>query len=253
MEVRGWLVAEVEARPRGFGGPDGGRLLLFRTATNWSLLQVSYQTSWDADSDLPVDGWAYVWSETYASLAELKAGMGRGIWSSEAWWELVKAGAKNPPHDELLRRLWAPVRIDLDLERSSIYRPEYAAPGAGRQEMAWQADALVVAVDRLEELGFVVLEQTTNAIDLFPRQLITDWSNPVVGAVKAAAHGYSVRLMVAVDDAGEIYTRSGDSRFDPGAPRHYPPRPLTRREARQVEEVYRQRRAEARRQSEEES
>src|SRR6266700_7990448 len=121
IDVRGWLVAEVEARPQGFGGPDGGHLFLFRTATDWSLIEVSHHTKWDADSGLPVDGRAYVRSVTLNSLVELRAEMERG-YSSSAWRELVRAGAEN---DAELRALWVPVRIDLALQESSVYRREY--------------------------------------------------------------------------------------------------------------------------------
>lgn len=253
IDVRGWLVAEVDPGPRLFGGADGGRLFLFHrpgSPVAWTLLQVSHRTTWDADSGRPSDGQAYVWADTYTSLAELGAGMERD-WSSEAWRELVRVGAENPPHDPELRALWTPVRIDLDLEQSSVRRPDYGARGAGRGAPGWEADALALAVNRLAELGFVVLERTPTASDLFPSHLIKGWSNHVVGALKAAAHGHSIRLIVAVDGFGEIYTRSGDSTYRPGARRRYPPRPLTEREARVVEQVY-ERRRDALRRSEEE-
>jgi hypothetical protein len=106
---------------------------------------------------------------------------------------------------------------------------------------------------RLEEIGFVVFASTTAATEIFPRRLIEHWGNPVVGAVRAAREGLMVRLVAAVDGFGEVYVRSGDHSFDPGAPRLYAPRPLTEREWKRVEEAAQLRRAEARRRQEERS
>jgi hypothetical protein len=242
IDLQGWLVAEVEVRPSRFDRPDGGRLYLFRgpvPEATWSLLHVHHSIQWDGNTGMPLDGAAHVWLETYPSLPELRAGMGHGYGPDE-WRELVRAGADRDPD---LRRLWLPVQIDLDLERSSVHRRDYAVHGTARGRRGWRAEALLMALERLEELGFVILTETTDASELFPRRLVERWSNAVVGAALAAINGHAVGLIVAVDGAGEIYARTADSKLDPGADRRHPPRPLTAAEARHVEDVIRDRRA----------
>jgi hypothetical protein len=252
LEIKGWLVAQVEPE-RGFGETTyqhGGRLFLFRTATDWTLLSVRTTTRWGSD-DRPEEGWATASAQAYADLEELKAGVERSGRDAD-WRELVRVGASTPNYDVDLMRLWAPVQIDLDLEKSSIHVRELGARGERRQQPGWEEEALALAVARLEELGFVVLEVLPDPLKLFPSRLVRGWSNRPVGALRAAAHGCSVRLLVAVDGFGEVYTRSGDSTFDPGARRRYPPRPLTEWERKRVEVAYQQRRSEQLRPLEEE-
>jgi hypothetical protein len=99
-----------------------------------------------------------------------------------------------------------------------------------------------LAVDRLWEIDFVVLRSEVDHRKVFPRGL-GEWSNPVVGAAVATRLGHQIQLVVAIDGAGEIYTRSADTNFTPGEMRRYPPRPLTDREIDEAEELRRLRRA----------
>ncbi|HSR23413.1 MAG TPA: hypothetical protein VLW53_07670, partial [Candidatus Eisenbacteria bacterium] len=92
----------------------------------------------------------------------------------------------------------------------------------------------------LEEIGFVVLSSTDEPLTLFPRRLLRHWSNTLVGAATVAGHRHRADVVVAVDGAGEVFTRTADSTFDPGAHREHPPRPLSDREAQRVEEIRRQ-------------
>jgi len=183
-------------------------------------------------------------ASTYASLDDLKSDLIQD--GTEDWRALVKSGAGEPYYDPDLMRLWAPVEIDQDLDKSSVYRRDLGARSARRQEAGWREEALGLAVARLEEIGFVVFRAEVELRKVFPRGLSGEWSNPVVGAVVAARLGYRVQLVVAIDGAGEVYTRSPDTSFTPGERRRYPPRPLTERELDLAEEIRRQRRAEGR-------
>jgi hypothetical protein len=247
IDLRGWLVTEIEADL--MFSEARCRLSLFRTATTWSLLQMVHRTNWDENGQ-PVGGSLRAWVDTFDSLEALRAEIERS-YRGTSWRELVRVGASSPNHDPDLMRLWSPVKVDLELEQSSVHVREFGARGQRRQQAGWQVEALAHAVLRLEEIGFVVFDSTTTATEIFPRRLIEQWSNPVVGAVRAAREGLMVRLVVAVDGFGEIYTRSGDHSFDPGAPRRYAPRKLTEREWKRVEEANQLRRAEARRRQEE--
>ena len=249
--ITGWLVADVAAH-HGFsyGSHEaGGRLSLFRTASDWTLLSVRRGTTYDAN-DRPVVGHASVSAATFASLDEVRAALARD--EEEDWRRLVEVGAGNPFYDPDLMALWAPVQIDRDLERGSLFRRDLAASGSRRQDPGWREQALGLAVARLEELGFVVLGAEVDHRKVFPRGLGGEWSNPIVGAVVAARLGYQLRLVVAMDGLGEIYTRTPDTSFTPGTRRRYPPRTLTERESQRVEELRRRRREEAARQVDEE-
>jgi hypothetical protein len=247
INVRGWLVAQVEPDP-GFGSSryqEGGRLFLFRTATDWTLLNVHTSLRWGSD-DRPEEGWASVHAETYAGLDELKAAIVR-YGRNEDWRALVKAGAESSDPDPALAALWTPVRIDHDLDKSSVHRRELGVHGQRRREPDWEAEALGLAVARLEEMGFVVLQVAGDWRQVFRRGLGRGWErggNPIVGALVAAKYGYRAQLVVAVDGAGEVYVRTADANLDPGAPRRYPPRPLNEREWKRVEDLYQRRRSE---------
>lgn len=243
IDINGWRVAEAEPY-RGFGGYDyqrGGRLFLFRTATDWTLLSVRTRARCD-QNDHPVEGEAWVRASTFTSLEELKADLDE----TEDWRALVKSGAGEPYYDPNLMRLWAPVEIDQDLDKSSVYHRDLGARSSRRQEAGWREEALGLAVARLEEIGFVVFRSEVELRKVFPGGLSGEWSNPVVGAVVAARLGYRIQLVVAIDGAGEVYTRSPDTSFTPGERRRYPPRHLTERELDLADEIRRQRRAEAR-------
>ena len=249
INVDGWLVAQIETDegwPQG-SSYYGGRLFLFRTGRDWTLLTVEYVTRWGEQA--PESGSARAWASTHPDLAAVKAEV-QHYGRSADWRELVKAGAEN---DDELRALWTPVQIDLDLDKSSIHRRELGVHGELRRQPDWRAAALALAVARLEALGYVVLQATVEYRDVFQRGLPREWSNPVVAAVVASRYSYRADLVVAVDGFGEVYVRTVDGgAFDPGAPRRFAPRPLTEREARQVEDIYRRRRDEALRRMEEE-
>jgi hypothetical protein len=243
IDIKGWLVAEVPAC-RGFGDygdRPGGRLSLFRTATDWTLLSLRTRARYDERDD-PVEGEAWARSRPYASLDELRADLVTG--EVEDWRALVKAGAGN--YDPDLARLWAPVQIDSELDESSVHRRELAVGAAGRRDPAWRELALGLAIDRLEEIGFVVLASDLDHGKVFPRGLGGEWANPIVGALVAAWRAYRVRLVVAIDGGGEVYTRSADTNYTPGEKRRYPPKPMTEREVEHVAELRRRRRAEGR-------
>jgi hypothetical protein len=252
IDVTGWLVAQVEPAT-GFGESvyqHDGRLLLFRTASDWTLLSVRTTTKWGED-DRPAEGWASACTATYASLDELKAGIER-VGRNSDWCALVKAGAEG--HDPALMALWAPVQIDHDLDRSSVHRQELRVRGQRRQQDGWKAEALGLAVARLEEIGFVPLHVTADHRQVFRRGLGRGWErggNPIVGAVIAAKHGHRAQLVVAVDGAGEVYVRTADASFDPGERRRYPPRPLTKDERARVDDLYQRRRTDQLRRLEE--
>jgi hypothetical protein len=252
IDLKGWLVAEVE--PEEWPQSHtlcGGRLFLFRTLQDWTLLRVRHVTHFD-DEGSPKDGGGSADATSYPDLEALKADLER-CGRSDGWPPLVKAGAANYDRDLML--LWTPVQIDLDLDRSSVHRRDFGLRGERRGQPGWQEEALALAVDRLEEIHFVVLEATSDHRQVFSRGLGKAWErtgNVVVGAVVAAAYGFRIPLVVAIDGAGEIYVRTADSSFDPGTRRRYPPRPLTSAEERRVEEIHQQRRAkELRRQPEE--
>jgi hypothetical protein len=255
IDIDGWLVAEVEPyRSFGWGSYDyhrGGRLSLFRTATTWTLLSVLTQARYD-ENDHPIEGEASVRATTYTSVDQLQAELVRD--EAEDWRRLVRSGASEPYHDPDLAALWAPVQIDHDLsDSSSIVRRDFGVRGERRQEAGWREEALALAVARLEEVGFVVLRSEVDYRKVFPRGLGGEWSNPVVGAMVVARLGYRVQLVVAIDGAGEIYTRSVDTNFTPGEKRRYPPRPLSEREHEVVDEAFRRRHAERERLREERS
>jgi hypothetical protein len=241
IEIDGWAVAEVlpYRRHDDYGTQLGGRLMLFRTAGAWTLLSIHTRTRTD-DLERPFDGGGWARSVTYASLDELKAPMTRH--DVEDWRALVMAGARNGDPD--LIRLWVPVQIDSDLTDSSVHRDELRVGGAARREAGWREAALELAVDRLEQIGFVVLEADIDYRAVFPRGLGREWSNPMVGAVAAARIGHRVQLVVAVDDFGEVYTRTPDTNLTPGEARRSPPRPMSDAELDQVEEIRRRRHAE---------
>jgi hypothetical protein len=136
IDITGWPVAEVEVY-RGFGYEHqaGGRLTLYRTATDWTLVSHRTRTRYD-ETDHPVEGEAWVRATTYASLDDLKADLVR--YEGEDWRALVKSGAGEPYYDPELMRLWAPVQIDEDLRGSSVYRRELGVHAAVRQASAWR-------------------------------------------------------------------------------------------------------------------
>jgi len=158
--------------------------------------------------------------------------------------------------DPDLTALWTPVRIDHELhDKASVLRRELGVHGQRRREPDWPVEALGIAVDRLEELGFVVLQVAQDYRQVFGRGLGRGWEsggNPIAGALVVAKYGYRAQLVVAVDGAGEVYVRTADGGFDPGERRRYPPRSLTKPEWRKVEEVYQRRRSEQFRRLEEE-
>src|SRR5215472_1671600 len=123
INVNGWLVAEAEPDP-GFGFSryeSGGRLFLFRTASDWTLLTLHTTAKW-GDNDRREEGSASVHAETYAVLDELKVAITR--WGrNEDWRRLVKAGAERMDPDPDLTALWTPVRIDHELhDKASVHR-----------------------------------------------------------------------------------------------------------------------------------
>jgi hypothetical protein len=132
-----------------------------------------------------------------------------------------------------------------------VHRRELGVGGDRRRQPGWQEVALRLGIARLEELGFVVLRRTPDATTLFPARLVREHSNVVVGAVEVAKHALKVRVLVGIDGAGEVFARTGDSVFEPGERRRYPPRPLTERESRAVEEALEERYRESRRRMEE--
>lgn len=238
IDIDGWPVAHIEAHE---AGGYTGHLFLYRTSSTWTLLTITEVTGWDPETGRPRSGRAEAIAATYAGLAELRSAMMPGPRAAE-WRELVKVGSAS---DHELRALWTPVRIDHNLERSSVHRRELRVGGERRRSEGWQAEALGLAVERLEELGFVLLAATREPRTIFRRGLGRAWErsgNVVVGAVSAARYGWRADLVVAVDGFGEVYVRTADTSFDPGAPRRYPPRPLNRRESARVDEVHRQRR-----------
>jgi hypothetical protein len=243
IDLQGWLVADVEPQRRhgAYGAEGGGRLFLFRTVADWTLLSVRTRVKYD-ERDRPTEGEGWVRSATHANLQELKAELSR--WGEEEdWRELVRAGAAG--NDPDLSRLWAPVHIDEILREASVYVRDLALHAGGRHEADWRARALGLAVDRLEHLGFVVLRSDVDHRRVFRRGLGGEWSNPVVGAVVAARLGYRVQLVVAIDGAGEVYVRTPDTNFTPGEPRRYAPQQLTEREWELVAEADRRRRTQA--------
>jgi hypothetical protein len=231
MHFEGLLVAEVETS-------DGRRrLLLFRhvdpksQSGKWTLIEVLR---------VVVPGWArasfgQVRRATTLDLQAFRKHLeDRG--QAADWRALVRAGAGN---DADLRALWTPVQIDLDLQGSTIYRRDLRI-GKDRQRPAdWRAAALAAAVERLWDLRFVVVESTTDVLEVFPGGL-PHWAeacDSLAGAVVAAKYDYRAALVVAVDGAGEVYVRTADPNLDPGAPRRFEPRPLTKREQREVEQI----------------
>jgi hypothetical protein len=241
IEIEGWPVAEVPPHRRydDYGLQLGGRLMLFRTACSWTLLSIHTRARTD-DLGHPLEGQAWARAVRHASLDELQAAMTRH--DADDWRALVMAGARNGDPD--LMRLWAPIQIDGDLTNSSVHRDELRVGGAARRQAGWREAALELAVDRLEQIGFVVLEADVDYRRVFPRGLGREWSNPMVGAVAAARLGHRVQLVVAIDDFGEVYTRTPASNPTPGEPRRFPPRPFSEAELDQVEEIRRRRRAE---------
>src|SRR5215472_12792398 len=189
INVNGWLVAEAEPDP-GFGFSryeSGGRLFLFRSASAWTLLTLHTTAKW-GDNDQREEGSASVHAEAYADLNEVQAGITR-YGREEDWRRLVKAGAERPDPDPHLTALWTPVRIDSELDKSSVHRRELGVHGQRRQQADWQAEALGLAVVRLEELGYVVLQVADDYRSVFRRGLGGGWErggNPIVGALVAA-------------------------------------------------------------------
>jgi hypothetical protein len=242
LRIKGWLAAEAEPDEWNALGREsvGGRLFLFRTRDAWTLVRVRHSTAY-GDSGEPEDGHGYVATATYPDLNALREDLWRDGRQRD-WRALAQAGFRT---DADLTRLWTPVQIDLDLDKASVHRRDLGVRGDLRGVAGWEAEALDLAVTRLEELGFIVLEPTTDHRRFFPRDLLEGWSgNVVVGAVVVARYGYRADLVVAVDGAGEVYTRTPDVGSDPGEPRHRPPRPLTDEEGRRVEEAYDRRRTE---------
>jgi hypothetical protein len=221
----------------------GGRLFLFRTADEWTLLSVRHHTSWDeAGNPRGGNGFAYV--RTFPDLAQLRVHLQRDYYGADEWRALVEAGQATDP---ALRELWIPVQIDRDLERTSAHRRDLAEDGASRRE-GWEAGAFALGVHRLERLGFVVLTASRDVEDVFGH--VPDWPGGlVVGAAAVDKYGYRADVLVAIDGFGEIYARTPDTSFDPGAPRRYPPRRLTESEARVADDTNRRRCHDQRRRS----
>src|SRR5207245_3524537 len=129
-----WLVAEVEPEEWPLSHTAyGGRLFLFRTPVDWTLLMVRHVTHFDEEG-CPGDGGGSVDATTYPDLDALKTGLERYGLSAD-WRQLVKAGAAN--HDGDLMVLWTPVEIDLDLDRSSVHRRDLGLRGGRRGQPGW--------------------------------------------------------------------------------------------------------------------
>jgi len=231
MHFEGLLVAEVETS-------DGrSRLLLFRhidpksRSGKWTLIEVLR---------VVVPGWArasfgQVRRATTPDLQTLRKHL-EDCGQANDWRALVRAGAAR---DTDLYALWAPVQIDLDLQGSSIYRRGLAVGKDGQRPSGWRWTALAEAVERLWDLGYTVVEATRDVLEVFPNGL-PHWAegcNSLAGAVVASKYNYRAALVVAVDGAGEVYVRTADPNLDPGAPRRFEPRPLTKREQREVERI----------------
>ena len=194
INLSGWLVADVEPDEWRASGSSayGGRLFLFRTVQDWTLLRVRHATDFDVEGS-PEGGRGSVFTTTYADLEALKSDLER-CGRSVDWRDLVKAGAAN--YDRDLMVLWTPVQIDRILDRSSVHRRDFSVGGERRRQRGWQEDALQLAVGRLEELHLVVLQATTDYRQVFRRGLGRAWEgigNVLVGAVMAAGYGIGSR------------------------------------------------------------
>jgi hypothetical protein len=240
LRLHGRLIAQVEKDDPhyGRGQQHRGWLFLFRAAQEWTVLSVRHTTRWSEPEGpelQPIEGWGSAGTQSFSDLGSLKAFLERELQSGDMR-RLAQAGAQN---DDELRALWTPVQIELDLDRSSIHRREFAIGGSQRGRVGWEDEALELAVERLTEIGFNVLQASTEARAIFSRGLGKAWErtgNVIVGAVVSARYGYRVDLVVAVDSAGEVYVRTADPTLVLGARRRNPPRPLTDAERRQLKE-----------------
>jgi hypothetical protein len=234
MHFDGRLVAEIELDDGRRGQDYSGRLLLLHLVkpmshrTKWTLLEVR-------KVDAPGFPFGSVTRVSASNLQTLKTHL-VDCGQARDWRALVRAGAaKNAD----LQALWAPVQIDLDLQGSSVHRRDLRVGEDGQRPSYWRLAALSEAAERLWDLDFVVGESTANVLDFFPGGLPhwTEAGISLAGAVIAAKYDYHATLVVAVDGAGEVYIRTADPSLDPGAPRRYEPRPLTKREQREIEQL----------------
>lgn len=240
LHVQGRLIAHIERDEPYYtrGLQHRGWVFLLRTAQEWTLLSVRHTTRWSESEGpevQPIQGWGSAGTQSFSALGSLKAFLEKELRSQDLR-RLVQAGAEN---DDELRALWTPVQIEIDLDRSSVHRREFAIGGSQRGRAGWEDQALELAVERLTESGFSVLQATTEARAIFSRGLGKAWKrtgNVMVGAVVSARYGYRADLVVAVDSAGEVYVRTADPTLELGARRRYQPRPLTDVEWRQLKE-----------------
>ena len=233
MHFDGLLVAEVEVDDGHRGQDYAGRLLLLRLVDptshrrRWTLLEVRTVAT-------PGFGFGSVRRAATPDLQTLRTHL-EECGQANDWRALVRAGAGN---DADLRALWTPVQIDLDLEGSSVYRRDLRIGEDGQRPSGWRWTALAEAVERLWDLGYTVVEATRDVLEVFGG--LPHWTRAgisLAGAVITAKYDYRAALVVAVDGTGEVYIRTADPNLDPGAPRRFAPRPLTKREQREVERI----------------
>jgi hypothetical protein len=239
LHVKGRLVADVEVKGGELTPRCAGRLLLFchRDAESgyqsWTLLDIGHSVLGGDEAD---PGFVSVICTTARTLQEIREELDDDL-RREQWRALVQAGSLNDPD---LKTLWVPVQIDTDLQSASLLHRGLRVRQDGQRPENWQRAALAEAHHRLLwDLGFVVLESTTDVREVFPDGLPhwSDGCNSLVGAVRAAKYGYYVELVVAIDGAGEVYVRTADPGLSPGAPRRHAPRRLTECQEREVELV----------------
>lgn len=192
-------------------GRYGGHLeevTVFRAPEGWSVLTVSRFERYDDGGSLE-SGEAWVSATTVADLDGLREVLdGRDAWS-----ELLEAGHE---HDRDLYAAWVPLKIDRELDQSSIYNRDLAqataylggrpVPAPGRALPGWEAEATAAMATHLEDRGWRVRGDRLPA----PGLGSAPGDNTVLGLVEGWRYGWAVAIVVRVDFCGEVYARRAD-------------------------------------------
>lgn len=192
-------------------GRYGGHLegvTVFRAPEGWSVLTVGRLERYDDGGSLE-SGEAWVSAVEVADIEGLREVLDR----RDAWSELLEAGHE---HDPELYAAWVPLKVDRELDQSSIYNRDLAqataylggrpVPAPGRALAGWEVEATAAMAAHLEERGWRVRGDRAAAPGLGSAR----GDNTVLGVLEGWRYGWAVAIVVRVDFCGEVYARRAD-------------------------------------------
>lgn len=181
------------------------KILLFRNGRAWSCVTVRRTERWTNDGHEPSGGRALLQVEHFDGVGLLAVAV-RARYGESGWVEVLDRGHVG---DIDLFRLWAPMHLERDLERSAFHRPDLVEAVAGLSRS--EADLLRAEIaHHLEMVGFTVISVPA------PRRPTADDENRLVAHAVIRRFGLEVVADVRIDRLGEAYPRLVEPGGHPG-------------------------------------